>query len=144
MSYETARSVRRVQSLSPPARARTQTRISFPIERAYKKIFRTPRASRDRLQLLVAARVRRIVLHSAFSRGKNLSIFVFKVYFEIFYRDITLYFSSICATRVRGKGDLVVSPCGIIIYRTKSLQNGSTIEGYTFWMPMESRMMCLD
>jgi hypothetical protein len=70
-------------------------------ERAYKKFFRATIASRDRLQLVATARVRRILPHPAFSRRKNLSIFVFKICFEIFRHDTTLYFIDICAAQNR-------------------------------------------
>ena len=68
---------------------------------AYKKILRALMISRDRLQLLAAARVRLISLWSIFSRRKNPGIFVFKIHFEIFGRATTLYFAYIYATQNR-------------------------------------------
>jgi len=70
-------------------------------EDAYKKTFRATKVARDCLQLIAAARVRRILPHPAFSRRKNLGIFVFKIHFEIFGRATTLYFAYICATQNR-------------------------------------------
>src|SRR5689334_2840926 len=66
-----------------------------PAKRGYKKNLRAPAMIRDRLQLLAAARVGLTFTHSDFSRGKNLSIFVFKVWFEIFRTITTLYFAVI-------------------------------------------------
>jgi hypothetical protein len=72
----------------------------------------------DRLQLLAAARVRRILPHPALSRQKNLGIFVFKICFEIFRRDITLYSTVFYARESHEMGPNSVTVGRAIGYRT--------------------------
>jgi len=81
-------------------------RFSFGRRRGgdYKKNLRAPATSDDCLQLLAATSVNLILTHFTFSRGKNLWIFVFKIWFEIFWRDITLYSTGIFASRNRKMG----------------------------------------
>jgi len=75
-----------------------------------KNNFRAPIRAFDQPQLLAAARVTSILLHSNFSRGKNLEILFLKVWFEIFRRDTTLYLAAVCEAKNRKMGRKSVSP----------------------------------
>jgi len=86
----------------------------------YKKNFRAPATTDDRPQLLAAASVNLILTHSDFPRGKNLWIFVFKFWFEIFCIATTLYFPDACAIRNRKRSAQTLTAGRIITYQTKT------------------------
>jgi len=89
-------------------------------KRDYKKKFHAPATTDDRPQLLAASSVNLILTHSSFPCGKNLWIFVFKIWFEISWRDITLYLTVTCAMRNRKMGRKSLSRRHIVTYLTKS------------------------
>jgi len=85
----------------------------------HKKNLRAPAMPGDRPQLLAAAIVNLILTHSGFLRRKNLWIFVFKIWFEIFCRDINTCYTYTYDAINRKMGHKSVTAGRIITYRTK-------------------------